>query len=805
MKKSGSAVHRNSIVYRCLTPDPAQALLLGNGRMGGSLHTPDDSLYLLVSRSDLWNENAAMGAIAAVRIRGNQGLFQRARSVRQECSLEDAAIRIVLETDEGLVRIEVTCLRLVDLISVEIHDERREPSPFEAVVENWHEGDSTASLPGWGEETLHLNLSSCFAEINRRVKVDAAEVGLSDPLLGRGWGLFTSAASFASGRVHRLSIATVCHPPEEGKATSEAALREAGLALLKEAEVRADILQREHQEWWASFWERSYIALESGTGDAEYEERLWYANLYYIACASGGAYPARFNGGLFLLDRDSRDWDYGYWFQNMREVYWPLIAAGHWQWMRDFFRMYLDAVPFVQRQTEAILGVEGIAFRETQAFWGAAPDINLLEDKTNFATSNNFSSLLEVCLLMEWYSQASGDEKFRNAEYYPFLCNAIAFYRRYARKGADGTYHISPANALEVWPNARDSMPDICGLRTLLPRLIAWGAKRGERAELLAEWEEFLENLAPVPIGRWTLTRRHQSGIHQEEWHIATEHCADGIFLPAGDKTSEKARRHNMENAELYLVFPWGLIGLDSSDEEKRRFENTWNSRTWRFINNGWAQDVPQLARMGWAEEARKASLEHASYSQRFPNGSFICPGAPRFHGLLTATPYLDSCGVHLTGVHEMLLQSYDGILRLAPSISVEWSGRFKLHALGGWIVEACFVQGQPVSARITATRPRLLRLRNSRREVMHVGACQIPSGELLSAVLADGDTVEVCWDGVSTGSESVGQSPRPEVIYPGYKIRPPQPCWRTGHWHDERKGHGQVGLAEDGLFAATR
>jgi len=784
MKTTEEFVRRNPIVYRCATPDPAQSLFFGNGRVGGSVHTPDDSLYLLVSRSDIWNEKAGMGAIAAVRVRGGTGLFVQATSVRQMCDLYDAAIQITVETPSGTVNFSLTCPRNVDVLVLDIEDNRAAPQPFTVAIENWHEGDVTTAT-----ETVHVNRASSFAEYNHRAKIDAQELGIADPLLGRTWGLFLSASNLSPDLDHRIVIAAVCHPPRQGS-DGAATVRAEGRSLLARAKTEAERWLDEHHRHWREFWHRSWIALESATGDAEYEERLWYTNLYLIACACGGAYPPRFNGATYLLDKDARSWDYGYWFQNMREVYWPLLATGHWEFMRGFFQMYFDALPFVCAQTKNIFGIDAPSFRETQSFWGWSPDTDLVNSRTNQAVHHNFSSNLEVCLLMEWYTRASGDEPFLRGQFYPFLKEILRFFVAYAKKGDDGRYHIAPSNALEVWPDAKDPMPDIAGLRYLLPRLIAWGEAFGEDPAMMARWREFLQNLAPIPIGRWTITSKFAEHIHAEEWHVASEPDPNGLFLPAADKTCEKMQRRNMENAELYVVFPWGLVGMDSPEAERRRFENTWNHRTWKLVNNGWAQDVPQLARMGWAEAAKAASLEHASYSQRFPSGAFISPARAHFHGLLTDTPYLDSAGAHLMGLNEMLFQSYDGIIRICPAVSAEWSGQFKLHALDGFVVEASFTRGRPVRARITATRDALLRVRG-------------PEG-LIENEARKGESMELVWPPAPM-EKAPDATPRPEIVYPGCKIRPAQACHPTGHWHDERNGHGQVGLAEDGLFPATR
>ncbi|MEI6424416.1 MAG: DUF5703 domain-containing protein, partial [Lentisphaerota bacterium] len=409
---------KHNIVYHCLTPDPAQALVFGGGVTGCTIHMPDDSLYLLLSRSDLWNEEAAMGAIAAVRIKGTRGLFTDSNPVRQVCSVGNAEIKISLGTPTGEVMISLNCLRGRNLLVVDISDGRLTTGGWTVSIENWHPGDILETYAPDSIETLHVNRKSVYADKNRKVGLDTEKFGLLDPLLRRAWGLWVSASgaeakggtlSLPPSGSHRILVATACEPPSD-VIDSELVVKKRGRNLVKTQSDTLESWFAEHRQWWRAFWEKSFITLRSGSGEAEYEERLWYVNLYAMACGMGGKYPLRFNGGSFLLEKDQRTWDSGYWGQNMRLVYFPMLAAGHLDFVREYIDWYLDNLPFVAAQTKSLFGIDGLAWPETQSFWGGGGQGGL---------DCHFTNNLEICLLMDLYYEASGDEGFLREHFYP--------------------------------------------------------------------------------------------------------------------------------------------------------------------------------------------------------------------------------------------------------------------------------------------------------------------------------------------------------------------------------------------------
>jgi len=89
----------------------------------------------------------------------------------------------------------------------------------------------------------------------------------------------------------------------------------------------------------------------------------------------------------------------------------------------------------------------------------------------------------------------------------------------------------------------------------------------------------------------------------------------------------------------------------------------------------------------------------------------------------VTDTPQLDTAGVNMTAIQEMLLQSHDltqeeklldgGPIRLVPCIRKNWSGGFRLRVRGGFLVTCEFEGGTVKRATIQSERGRKLQVVN--------------------------------------------------------------------------------------------
>lgn len=164
----------------------------------------------------------------------------------------------------------------------------------------------------------------------------------------------------------------------------------------------------------------------------------------------------------------------------------------------------------------------------------------------------------------------------------------------------------------------------------------------------------------------------------------------------------------NTQNPELELVFPFGRVSDD--DELTELMRKTFANRRYPLAHD-WAPDAVWAARLGLARDAANLAAMMLEYFQAFPSGFTFWSRTPDQRDLRNV--FLEGVGVTAMAVQEMLLQSHDGLLRIGPAVPADWSGSFKLRALGGFLVSSEFDQGVPRYVGIESLLETTLRVRN--------------------------------------------------------------------------------------------
>lgn len=410
------------------------------------------------------------------------------------------------------------------------------------------------------------------------------------------------------------------------------------------------------------------------------------------ACAGRGGAPIKFNGSIFTVeadpsashetadgDPDWRRWGSNYWFQNTRLAYWPMLAAGDFEMLVPWFRMYQRGLALSKARIEAYYGFPDAAqFPETMYWWGLPNNgdygwNNTAPEPANTYIRRHWNGGLElIAVLLDRYDFTC-DTAFARDTLVPLADPLLAFFDRYwPQRDAAGKLRMEPAQSLETWQTAVNPLPDVAGLHFVLPRLLALPPDVA-RASQRARWKRLLDELPEIPIAA-TGDRR--------------------VVLPA----EVFSNKRNSENPELYAVFPFRLYGVGRPEIDLARA--TYRARGQRH-NRGWCQDSIQAACLGLGDEAaRLVASRSAQINRKY---RFPAMWGPNFDWI----PDQDHGNNILTTLQHMLVQDDGERLHILPAWPPHWNVSFRLHAAHRTTVEGQVRDGKLVKLHVSSDRQR--------------------------------------------------------------------------------------------------
>ena len=418
--------------------------------------------------------------------------------------------------------------------------------------------------------------------------------------------------------------------------------------------------------------------------EAAYVSQMYHLQRFITACAGRGAFPIKFNGSLFTMppgateaDPDYRRWGPGYWWQNTRLPYISLSTSGDFDVLRPLFHMYADELlPLCKYRTRPYLGHGGAYYPECIMFWGAVfsetygwTPFEQRQDKLQESGWHKWEWVggLELCWLMLENYDYTLDREFLRQTALPFTREILTFFDQHYPTDAQGKLVMHPSQALETWWRCTNAMPELAGCIAVTERLLALPAELTSASDR-DFWQRFHGKLPPIPL-------REVNG---------KKALAPAEFF---------ANKSNVENPELYAVFPFRLFAFNrpNADWALAALENRWDRG-----NSGWRQDDIFMAYLGLTDDVRKAIVSRArshDAGERFP--AFWGPN-------YDWTPDQDHGGVLMKTLQAMLLQTDGRKIFLLPAWPKQWDVEFKLHAPQQTIVEGVYRDGKIQSLRVT-------------------------------------------------------------------------------------------------------
>lgn len=423
------------------------------------------------------------------------------------------------------------------------------------------------------------------------------------------------------------------------------------------AAVPYETAYTQHKDWWRKFWLRSWVFTDTDSTAREITKG-YVLQRFITACGGRGKYPIKFNGSIFTTghpnDPDYRAWGGQYWFQNTRAMYWPMLGAGDFDMMMPLFNMYRQMLKGNEALVEKYYHHKGAYFAETAPFWGGLPYMGP-EVKENW-TGHYFTPVLELSKMMMDYYHYTTDTAFAKNYLIPVAMAGVHFFDEHFPKDDKGELLLDPDNSIEMFWKVHNPAPDIAGLESVLKDLLQLPGSLISNQDLMT-CRKLATIIPALPKG---------------------ENNGAEVLLPYTGAQTAKGR--NLENPELYAIYPFRLFGIGMPDLALARR----SFRMRAFKDKGcWVQDPIQAAMLGLTDAAK--DYVHYNFTRKDPNKKF-----PAFWDAgHDESPDQDNGGNGQNGLQQMLIQSVGTRIYLLPAWPKDWNVHFKLHAAFNTTVEA--------------------------------------------------------------------------------------------------------------------
>lgn len=487
-----------------------------------------------------------------------------------------------------------------------------------------------------------------------------------------------------------------------------------------------------HKKWWSSFWNESQVEL----GDPVLE-KYYYGSQYLLACCSRNtAFPPGLWGTSLTMDATANGWagDYHLNYNHMAP-WWGIYSSNHIGLAEPYDTPILEYMDKGRSHAKEFLGKKGVYYpvgigpkgfcssmfpltSEEMMEQYNTPETGL-EGGYMFLGQKSDAAFCTANMFMRFYH--TYDREYAE-KVYPFIREVANFWEDYLvyENGRyvsynDNFWEVGPWEGKDFKKGYGDINPTVSlGLcRMLFSGIIEMSRFLQTDADKKEKWEHILNNLSEIPTVDINGATRIKA-------------CEGGIG--SGSRTAPGFGRVMMHG----LVFPSGVCGTVTNpafakillDEVYRWGTDTtkytgWKDSGWENLGNGFETYFTSAARLGYDGTSLLTELKSRISKTALPN-FWIAQGGGGIE-TLSAVP---SC------INEMLLQGYEGVIRVFPVWPKDKNASFKnLRSHGAFLVSGELNDGEVNSLTIFSEQGRDLTLQNpwGQKKIMIKGE---PAGE---------------------------------------------------------------------------
>lgn len=726
-----------NVVWTSQSENSAGSMPCGGGDIGLNVWVEKGDVMFYISRSGTFDENNTLLKLGRVRLKLSPNPFDEGSSFKQELVLKEGYVKITGKKAGLSTEVKVWVDVFKPVIHLEVKSNQK--TSAEAGFESWRNEDrltkgkeNNQNSYKWAPQGEVKTFKDSIAFKNNNLQffhqnkaytvfdVAVKQQGLEErkgelynPLHNLIFGGLMQGEGLVSAGTYNGTYAGT--PYKGWMFKTKNAEKAIQLSITLHTAQTVSIADWEHKlyqaatqvkenkdafvktkNWWKDYWNRSFIDVKSSTEPLTAQiSRNYQLFRYMLGANAYGAYPTKFNGGLFTYDPiyvdstlkftpDFRNWGGGtHTAQNQRLVYWPMLKSGDADMMLSQFDFYTRLLRNAEIRSEFYWGHKGASFTEqlenfalpnpAEYNWKRPADYDKGMEY-NAWLEYEWDTVLEFCqMMLETQSYAGKDV----AKYIPFIESCLNFFdehytylaKKRGSKALDVNGHLVlyPGSAAETYKMTYNATSTIAALKTVLGSLLELkGITEAQRTG----WTAMLKRIPPITFQEFN---GHTTIAPAKLWE----------------------RINNTESPQLYPVYPWGIYGIGRPGLDTAINTFKYDTDVLKFRSHvGWKQDNIFAARLGLSKEAAELTLLKLKDSgRRFP--AFWGPG-------FDWVPDHNWGGSGMIGLQEMLLQSDGSKLYLFPAWPKEWDVHFKLHGPQQTVIEAVLKNGRVESLKVS-------------------------------------------------------------------------------------------------------
>lgn len=718
---------RHDLLWTSTPTDLNSAPWFGNGLIGSMLWQEGDRLRLQVFRNDVEDYRSFdYGYVGYTRSRLQIGSFYwqpkgKITGCNLRLHLHDATLRGTISTTAGKIEIEHFVHAEDHLIVTELKcsDEER--------LGEWIWEPATAE-PTRPRVPTTPELVADYAKEYGIEKIVKQWQSNPPPIIEVGV-VSTSTQKLDHGAEHSVAwqqkdgrlIVSIGknYPTENVWFNAQAGTgREQALQVLesKLQESRTSDWRSIHTTWWSNYYERSFLSVPSPR-----VETVYWIQMYKLGSATRADRPMIDTAGIW---QTPSTWPYITWNLNVQLCYIPCYTAGRFDIAESLIRTLWNCRENLRNNVRPVEW-------QSDSYWlglATGSDLDHPYDIDGRNLHQNAGGNLIWALHCVWlHCRHSMDASLTTDRLFPLLRGAVSYVLHLLHEGEDGLLHL-PTTMSPEFGETKDATYDLALLRWGLQALIEISERHNLQDPQVDEW-------------RVTLTK-------------LPDYTTDTNGYAIGANTSfDKAHRHF---SHLMQIYPLYLVTDDQNQRGliEKSIRHFYEINQKEYERTGHWDGFAAYTYTGLS--SLSSAIGHGNDSLRFLNG-FIDYDLVRPNSLYGEMgPCMESPLSAAQCVHDMLLQSWGGKIRLFPAMPDDWTDAVfhQLTAQGGFEVSARWKNSQLDWASITskAGEPCVVTTALPESAELHIDgvvttAVRDESGSIIIPLRA-GETLVICHPG---------------------------------------------------------